>query len=97
MFTISPSLTSTAPILHTLEGESGDGYTEFSYRLVPTFDFVRELLSKGMYVEVMSPLWLRKEIAQEMRQALSMYEDVLEDVPYFSEEDEYMFFEEEEK
>ena len=85
----------TLPLHHSqVEGESGDGYTEFSYRLVPTFDFVRELLSKGMYVEVMSPLWLRKEIAQEMRQALSMYEDVLEEVPYFSEEDEYMFFEE---
>jgi hypothetical protein len=26
-----------------------------------------------------------------------MYDDVLEEVPYFSEEDEYMFFEEEEQ
>ena len=64
---------------------------------MPTFDFVRELLSKGMYVEVMSPAWLRKEIAEEMRQTLSRYEDVLENVPYFSEEDEHVFFEEDQE
>lgn len=58
------------------ECESGDGYTEFRYRLVPTFDFVRELLSKGMYVEVMSPAWLRKEIADELRQTVKMYNDI---------------------
>ena len=85
----------TLPLHHSqVEGESGGGYTEFRYRLVPTFDFVRELLSKGMYAEVMSPAWLRKEIADELRSALSMYDDMEEEVPYFSEEDEMMFFEE---
>ena len=79
------------------ERELEDGYFMFTYRLVPTFDFTRELLSKGELIEVVSPLWLRKEIANELRNTLSMYDDVLEDVPYFSEEDEYMFFEEEEK
>ena len=49
---------------------------KWSYRLVPTFDFTRELLSKGELIEVVSPLWLRKEIAQEMRRAISMYDDV---------------------
>ena len=58
------------------EGESTDAYTEFRYTLVPTFDFSRELLSKGMYVEVMSPAWLREEIADELRQALMMYNDI---------------------
>ena len=67
----------TLPLHHSQEeGESGDGYTEFRYRLVPTFDFCRELLSKGMYVEVMSPVWLRKEIANELRQTVKMYNDV---------------------
>ena len=67
----------TLPLHHSqVEGESGDGYTEFRYRLVPTFDFCRELLSKGMYVEVMSPAWLRKEIANELRQTVKMYNDV---------------------
>jgi hypothetical protein len=67
----------TLPLHHSQEeGESGDGYTEFTYRLVPTYDFSRELLSKGENVEVMSPLWLRKEIANELRRAISMYNDI---------------------
>ena len=67
----------TLPLHHSqVEGESGNGYTEFRYRLVPTFDFVREMLSKGMYAEVMSPAWLRKEIANELRQTVKMYNDV---------------------
>lgn len=67
----------TLPLHHSQEeGESGDGYTEFSYRLVPTFDFSRELLSKGENVEVMSPLWLRKEIAKELRRTINMYNDI---------------------
>lgn len=67
----------TLPLHHTqVEGESGDGYTEFTYRLVPTFDFSRELLSKGENVEVMSPLWLRKEIAKELRRTISLYDDI---------------------
>ena len=52
---------------------------EFSYRLVPTFDFVRELLSKGEYVEVMSPMWLRKEVAKELRRAMRKYDDIPEE------------------
>lgn len=68
----------TLPLHHSqIEGESGDGYTEFRYRLVPTFDFVRELLSKGMYAEVVSPEWLRREVADELQQTLKMYYDVL--------------------
>ena len=67
----------TLPLHHSQEeGESREGYTEFRYRLVPTFDFVREMLSKGMYAEVMSPAWLRKEIANELRQTVKMYNDI---------------------
>ena len=59
-----------------IEGESGEGYTEFRYRLVPTFDFVREVLSKGIYAQVMSPTWLRREVAKELRKTVRMYDDV---------------------
>ena len=39
----------TLPLHHSQEeGESTDAYTEFRYKLVPTFDFCRELLSKCM-------------------------------------------------
>jgi hypothetical protein len=34
------------------------------------------MLSKGMYAEVMSPAWLRKEVANELRQTVKMYDDV---------------------
>jgi predicted DNA-binding transcriptional regulator YafY len=70
----------TLPLHHSQEeGKSGDGYTEFSYRLVPTYDFTRELLSKGDTIEVMSPQWLRKEIARELRRAVSIYDDVVDE------------------
>lgn len=70
----------TLPLHHTQEeGEAGEGYVEFSYRLVPTFDFVRELLSKGEYVEVMSPQWLRREVAKELRRTVSKYDDIPEE------------------
>jgi predicted DNA-binding transcriptional regulator YafY len=70
----------TLPLHHSQEeGKSEDGYTEFSYRLVPTYDFTRELLSKGDSIEVMSPLWLRKEIARELRKAVSIYDDVVDE------------------
>ena len=67
----------TLPLHHTQEeGISNDGWTEFHYRLIPTYDFVRELLSKGDSIEVMSPKWLRKEIADELRRAAIYYSDV---------------------
>lgn len=68
------------PLHHSQEeGESGDGYVEFSYTLVPTYDFTRELLSKGETIEVMSPLWLRREIAKELRTAVRLYDDIPEE------------------
>jgi hypothetical protein len=33
-----------------------------------------------MYAEVISPLWLRKEIAEELREAVRMYKDIEEEV-----------------
>lgn len=70
----------TLPLHHSQkEEESGEGYVDFSYRLVPTYDFTRELLSKGDTIEVMSPAWLRKEIAKELRRAVRMYDDIDEE------------------
>jgi predicted DNA-binding transcriptional regulator YafY len=70
----------TLPLHHSQkEEEPGDGYVDFSYRLVPTYDFTRELLSKGDTIEVLSPSWLRREIALELRKAARMYEDIDEE------------------
>lgn len=45
------------------EIETKDGYTDFSVSLVPTFDFIQELLLHRDQLEVISPKSLRDEIA----------------------------------
>lgn len=44
------------------ETENAADYTIFSYWIKPTADFLRELLSHGSCIEVLSPQWLRNEI-----------------------------------
>lgn len=48
----------------------GDGYYDFEYRLRPTFDFVSYLESQGRFIEVIEPLWLRKELLRVHREAM---------------------------
>lgn len=45
------------------EVERNDEYSIFTLYLRPTFDFQQELLWNGDAVEVLEPLWLRREIA----------------------------------
>lgn len=52
------------------EDENG---AEFSYRLVPTYDFEQELLSKMGNVEVLSPIWLRDEMKEIIKGMMSNY------------------------
>lgn len=49
------------PTQHELE--TNDGHTDFSLRLVPTFDFIQELLLHRDQLEVIAPQSLRDEIA----------------------------------
>jgi predicted DNA-binding transcriptional regulator YafY len=53
------------------EDENG---AEFSYRLVPTYDFEQELLSKMGNVEVLAPQWLRDEMKGIIEDMMSNYE-----------------------
>ena len=53
------------------EDESG---AEFRYRLVPTYDFEQELLSKMGNVEVLAPAWLRDEMKGIIEDMMSNYE-----------------------
>ncbi len=46
---------------------------EFSYRLVPTYDFEQELLSKMGNVEVLAPQWLRDEMKEIIEDMMSNY------------------------
>lgn len=50
-------------------------YTVFRYRLVPTFDLKQEILSRGATLEVLSPDWFRKEIVDELKNAILNYRD----------------------
>lgn len=56
------------------ETERNEHYSLFSYRLKPTFDFMQELLSHGSTVEVLQPLSLRKNIADEIHKMAKHYQ-----------------------
>lgn len=48
-------------------------HSVFRYRLVPNYEFIQEILSRGSTVEVLSPASLREEIADEARKMLERY------------------------
>ena len=56
------------------EIEVSEKYTVFEYRLVPTYDFLQEILSKGRSVEVLSPESFCDEIHAEIKAMLARYE-----------------------
>ena len=49
------------------EVEKKDDYSIFELRLCPEFDFQQEILWNGDAVEVLEPLWLRKEFAETIQ------------------------------
>lgn len=49
------------------ETEQIDGYSIFELQVRPTIDFQQELLWNGENLEVLEPLWLRKEIAGKIK------------------------------
>lgn len=53
--------------------EETDEYTIFGFRLRPTFDFVQELRRYGSQIEVLSPQWLRDEMAAETMRMAEIY------------------------
>lgn len=61
--------------LHTSqeEVEHNDDYSIFTLQVRPTFDFQQELLWNGDALEVLEPLWLRKEMASKVKQIWNHY------------------------
>ena len=55
------------------ETERTADYSIFEYRLRPTSDFQQEILWNGEDVEVLEPLWLRKEMAGLTKRMLDKY------------------------
>jgi len=55
------------------ETERQTEYSLFELRLCPEFDFQQALLSMGEDVEVLEPLWLRKEMAGKIKRMWNKY------------------------
>ena len=55
------------------ETERNEEYSIFTLHLRPTFDFIQELLWNGEDMEVLEPLWLRKEIAGKIKRIWNKY------------------------
>ena len=63
--------------LHSSQKElvrSGD-YSIFELRLCPEFDFQQEILSQTPEIEVLSPDWLREEIAEKVKTLWEKYQE----------------------
>lgn len=64
----------TLPLHHSqTEVETTDRYSVLSYYIQPTYDFRMELLSHGSEVEVLSPDWFRREVAQVLEEQAARY------------------------
>lgn len=57
------------------EVERNDEYSIFTYFLRPTFDFQQELLWNGEDMEVIEPVWLRKEMAGKIKRMWNKYKE----------------------
>lgn len=69
-----PGYLRSLPIHHSQkELETKDGHTDFSLRLVPTFDFIQELLLHRDQLEVLSPPSLRDEVSALISKMNSNY------------------------
>ena len=53
--------------------QRNDDYRIFTLQVRPSFDFQQELLWNGDALEVLEPLWLRKEIAEMVKRMWNHY------------------------
>lgn len=64
----------TLPLHHSQkEVKKAIDYTIFSYKIKPTYDFIKEILSHGRYIEVLSPEGLRNEIKRIIKEEYGRY------------------------
>ena len=57
------------------EIECNEEYSIFKYRLRPSYDFIQEILWNGENMEVLEPLWLRKEMAGKIQRMCNKYKE----------------------
>ena len=71
----TPNYLRTLPLHHSQrELESTADYTDFSFDIRPTADFLNELLKHGAGIEILEPLDLREKVHQMFSEALNRYE-----------------------
>ena len=64
------------PLHHSQrETEQTDEYSIFELNIRPTFDFQQEILWNGEDVEVLKPVWLRKETAGKIKRMWNKYKE----------------------
>ena len=64
------------PLHHSQqEIERTDTYSIFALKVRPTYDFQQEILWNGKEVEVLEPLWLRKEMAEKVKSMWNKYKE----------------------
>ena len=63
--------------MHESQGEikRNEEYSIFTFDLRPEFDFQQELLWSGEDMEVLEPIWLRKEIAGKIKRMWNKYKE----------------------
>lgn len=57
------------------EIEENEEYNIFTLRICPEYDFYQEILSNGEDIEVLEPLWFRKEIAGKINRMWNKYKN----------------------
>ena len=57
------------------EIERNEEYSIFTFFLRPSFDFQQELLWNGEDMEVLEPIWLRKEMAGKIKRMWNKYKE----------------------
>ena len=71
----TPNYLRTLPLHHSQrELASTEDYTDFSFDIRPTSDFLGQLLSHGAGIEVLEPLELREKMRQLIAENLKRYE-----------------------
>lgn len=70
-----PEYLRSLPLHHSqYELRSTPTYTDFSLRLVPTFDFIQELLLHGEQLEVILPIDLREKVSEIISKMRNLYD-----------------------
>lgn len=70
----TPDYLRTLPLHHSQrELSSAEHYTDFSYDICPTDDFIGQLLSFGDGIEVLEPQELREKMKQDLANTLKRY------------------------